>query len=189
MVLRGQSPTLCFASARTEKWVSGCLGPEYPSRPAGHRTWISLGPCPVYCVTSHRTWNAKARTRAVFHWGQLVSMIGGIPGVAVSLESRQQHLPCRCTVYFSPFGSCGGHLEIALILPVSYRRFLFPAAPNPSVLSSGLMSCRQTRTLIHSAAGPEKTIAFCLPEWKTPQGDQRSWVTTLCSIKWWCICF
>lgn len=160
MVLQGQSPTLCFANERTEKWISGCLGPEYPSRPAGHRTWVSLGPCPVYCVTSHRTRNAKARTRAVFHGGQLVRMIGGIPGtflgVAVSLKSRQQHLPCRCIFYFSPFGSCGGHWEIALILPVSYRRFLFPSAPNLSALSSGLMSCRQTRTLIHSVAGPRK---------------------------------
>lgn len=42
---------------------------------------------------------------------------------------------------------------------VSYRRFLFPAGPNPRVLSRGLMSCRQTRTLIHSAAGPEKELS------------------------------
>lgn len=88
-----------------------------------------------------------------------MKITGYIPGtslgIAVSPESRQQHLPRKCTFYFSPFGGYGGHLEIVLILPVSYHRFLFPAAPNLSVLSSGLMSCRQTRTLIHSAAGPD----------------------------------
>lgn len=78
-------------------------------------------------------------------------------------QHRQQHLPRKCTFYFSPFGGYGGHLEIALILPVSYHRFLFPAAPNLSVLSSGLMSCRQTRTLIHSAAGPDLKKKSLLP--------------------------
>lgn len=104
-----------------------------------------------------------------------MKMTGDIPGtsldVAVSLERRQQHLPRRCTFYFSPFGSCGGHLEIALILPVSYRRFLFPAAPNPSVLSSGLLSCRQT---IPSAAGPEKNKeVFCLPVKDSSRGLEK----------------
>lgn len=91
-----------------------------------------------------------------------MKMTGNIPGaslgIAVSPESRQQHLPRKCTFYFSLFGSYGGHLEIALILPVSYHRFLFPAAPNPSVLSSGLMSCRQTRKTKKSSASQNERL-------------------------------
>lgn len=134
----------------------------------------------MYHVTSYWTCSAKdRRTRSVLPRDQLLSeAICDIPGMWRALRccswsrlaTRRRHLTCEPFLSL-PLETMDG-LEIIPIHPFSCR-FLLPASPDPFVILSVLMSCRQARAFVELQRSWKKKV-FCLLEWSSPQGNRKA---------------